>query len=99
MDVATKVASDCCARNPLERSSCEIYARDRRKCGDFFANFFADFRPSINSKDKWVCKGCLQTSVIKVSWNFQRTGAPERIKNHQKITRKVDFSEPRLLQC
>ena len=27
------------------------------------------------------------------------TGDPEKIKNLQKIARKVDFSEPRLLQC
>ena len=25
--------------------------------------------------------------------------SPEKIKNPQKIARKVDFSEPRLLQC
>ena len=28
-----------------------------------------------------------------------RTGAPEKIKNFQKIAREVDSSEPRLLQC
>ena len=27
------------------------------------------------------------------------TSDPEKIKNPQKIARKVDFSEPRLLQC
>ena len=32
-------------------------------------------------------------------WNSWRTSAPEKIKTFQRIARKVDFCEPRLLQC
>ena len=38
-----------CARNPPERSSCEIFVRDRRKMRRNFGNFFRSF----NFQGKW----------------------------------------------
>ena len=40
-----------CARNPPERSSCEIFRRDRRKMRRNFGEIFADFRPSISREN------------------------------------------------
>ena len=58
----------------------------------------------MHCKDKLFYKGRLYKSGIFIFKGFvveflERTGDPEKIKNPQKSARKVDFSEPRLLQC